>query len=252
MSEKSSKKTQSLAPSSKDEQKQSNSGFSGSKFARESDLYAILEVLKTASKREINAAFKRLMVKHHPDKNGGNRSMEFDKIRRAYDTLYNEESRRMYDEYGIIPGDDDTSFHLRCVQAICQAFANIVASVNPASLDHMDVLGMIKQQIQTERQKLVQTKKDYEDKFRAFKKAHAVMKRRLKRKQPGKDDFIMRSIEDNIANFPNTLAENEKQISLRVKMLEMVDEYEYEFEQRPLEDFGSWPDAGVQFFTFTA
>lgn len=60
------------------------------------DYYDILGVSRTASAAEIKAAFRRLAMQHHPDKNPGN-ELVFADILKAYETLADPVLRRTYD-----------------------------------------------------------------------------------------------------------------------------------------------------------
>lgn len=62
--------------------------------------YDILGLRPDAKQNEIKAAYYRLSMRHHPDKNkGSNASNElFHEITAAYDTLSNESLRARYDE----------------------------------------------------------------------------------------------------------------------------------------------------------
>ncbi len=66
------------------------------------DYYKILGVSKTASEKEIKAAYRRLAKKHHPDINPGNKEAEarFKEIGEAYDVLSDKEKRKRYDTLG--------------------------------------------------------------------------------------------------------------------------------------------------------
>jgi curved DNA-binding protein len=66
------------------------------------DYYATLGVSKTASPKEIKAAFRRLARKHHPDVNPGDAAAEarFKEINEAHEVLGDPEKRRKYDTYG--------------------------------------------------------------------------------------------------------------------------------------------------------
>ena len=77
------------------------SGFGKPKPKKEVDTtkyYKILGVDKNASKDEIKKAYRTLVRTKHPDKGGSEE--EFQNIQLAYDTLSDENKRKVYDEYG--------------------------------------------------------------------------------------------------------------------------------------------------------
>src|SRR3954468_5008299 len=66
------------------------------------DYYSALGVAKTASQKEIKAAYRKLARKHHPDVNQGDKSSKgrFKDINEAYEVLGDPPKRKKYDELG--------------------------------------------------------------------------------------------------------------------------------------------------------
>ena len=62
--------------------------------------YEILGVAENAPQGEIRKAYHKLARKYHPDKTGGDKAAEekLKKINNAYDTLKNQEKRKVYDK----------------------------------------------------------------------------------------------------------------------------------------------------------
>lgn len=66
------------------------------------DYYDILGVSRQAGPEEIKKAYRRLAIKHHPDRNPDDRKAEerFKEINEAYAVLSDPEKRRNYDNFG--------------------------------------------------------------------------------------------------------------------------------------------------------
>lgn len=66
----------------------------------EQNYYEILGITKNASKEEIRKSYLKLAAKYHPDiYKGEDKEIKFKNIKQAYETLYEERSRRQYDNY---------------------------------------------------------------------------------------------------------------------------------------------------------
>jgi curved DNA-binding protein len=66
------------------------------------DYYKVLGIAKTATEKEIKAAYRKLARKHHPDVNPDNKDAElkFKEINEANEVLIDPEKRAKYDKYG--------------------------------------------------------------------------------------------------------------------------------------------------------
>ena len=66
------------------------------------DFYEVLGVAKNASPEELKSAYRKLAVKHHPDKNPGDKTSEdkFKEASEAYGILSDQEKKQNYDNFG--------------------------------------------------------------------------------------------------------------------------------------------------------
>jgi molecular chaperone DnaJ len=66
------------------------------------DYYEVLGVQRGASDADMKAAFRKLAMQHHPDRNPGDKDCEgrFKEINEAYDVLKDADKRAAYDRFG--------------------------------------------------------------------------------------------------------------------------------------------------------
>ena len=73
------------------------------------DFYENLGVPRNADLSEIKKAYKKLSLKHHPDRNPNNpeATAKFQEVGKAFATLSDPEKRKRYDQFGVIDGEND-------------------------------------------------------------------------------------------------------------------------------------------------
>src|SRR6185503_8281973 len=66
------------------------------------DYYEVLGVTRTSTEVELKAAFRKLAMQHHPDRNPGDKDCEhrFKEIGEAYEVLKDPQKRAAYDRFG--------------------------------------------------------------------------------------------------------------------------------------------------------
>src|SRR3954452_11401963 len=66
------------------------------------DYYEVLEVERTVNAGDLKAAYRKLAMKWHPDRNPGDKDCEhkFKEINEAYEVLKDGNKRAAYDRYG--------------------------------------------------------------------------------------------------------------------------------------------------------
>ena len=91
------------------------------------DYYEILGVSRSASPDEIKKAYRQMAMKHHPDRNPGNKEAEelFKEAAEAYEVLGDQDKRRRYDQFGH-EGMRGTNYHeFHDVNDIFSTFSDI-------------------------------------------------------------------------------------------------------------------------------
>jgi molecular chaperone DnaJ len=67
------------------------------------DLYAVLEVERSASAQQIRSAYRRLARAYHPDRNSDDHAADqFKRVVEAYTVLSDTSRRAVYDQWGVV------------------------------------------------------------------------------------------------------------------------------------------------------
>src|SRR6058998_4036286 len=76
------------------------------------DFYEALGIAKNASEEEIKKAYRKLAMKHHPDRNPNDKTSEerFKEAKEAYEILSDPKKRTAYDQFGHAGVDASAGF----------------------------------------------------------------------------------------------------------------------------------------------
>jgi molecular chaperone DnaJ len=81
-------------------------------MAQKRDYYTVLGVNRDASEEDIKKSYRKLAMKHHPDRNPGDKSSEdkFKEAKEAYEVLSDARKRAAYDQFGHAGVDPSAGF----------------------------------------------------------------------------------------------------------------------------------------------
>ncbi len=94
------------------------------------DYYEVLGVSRNADEDAIKKAYRKLAMKHHPDRNAGNAASEelFKEAKEAYEVLTDANKRAAYDQYGHA-GVDASAAGAGGAQGFSDAFGDIFGDI---------------------------------------------------------------------------------------------------------------------------
>ena len=102
------------------------------------DYYEVLGVAKTATEQEIKAAYKKMAIKYHPDRQGDKSEAEkkeaeakFKEAAEAYDVLHDPQKRQRYDQFGFagVGGAAGGSYQNMSMDDIFSQFGDIFSDL---------------------------------------------------------------------------------------------------------------------------
>lgn len=189
--------------------------------------YETLGVEPDATQDEIKHAHRRQVSKHHPDRNGGD-SESTEKtieLNRAIAIIGDPESRKRYDETGDCGGIKDTNQQAESL--LTEMFMRIVGAMD--NVEHIDVIKSINININ---KSIDATKAHISTVNNKIKKLEKI-KDRLSSKS-GKQ-ILMNQLIRQIKSLNNTVEGCNQYIETADLALEMLDDYEYEFDEVPVQ-----------------
>ncbi len=206
------------------------------------DPYKALGVEPSASVDEIRQAFKKLAKQHHPDVAGGENE-SFDDIRKALDVLTDPQTRKMYDEFGVLPGDEASVLKLKAMQELAAIFASILEQVTPDNITQVDVLATMRREVEKRQQAVGGKVKLLAAEEAKLTRYQQVMSARLKRKPGGKDIFfsVLEAMAAEVTAVRSHLDSEQRVVGA---MIEELQNYTFEIEteqpRRASSRYGGW------------
>jgi len=184
----------------------------------DNNLYAVLGLDKTASQDEIRKAYRRLAQQMHPDKHGGDADAcrLFQRIKEAYETLFDADRRKQYDTTGTV-GIDPVDQSAK--SALMALFREIIERM--VMDENADFSSLLKTKINSA---ILNNKKVLRDNKKASKLIKNL-KKRVKYNGDGNNLFSV-IVDDQIATIKRQMEQQELQIKTMNRSLEMLSEYE--------------------------
>ncbi len=180
--------------------------------------YRELDVAHDADLDTIKKAYRVKAHKNHPDK-GGNPE-KFHAIQKAYDILSDAERRKRYDERG----EDGTGPDPR--QVALSTIATLLLQIaDSVDVDHTDIHKLIVQNVQQQREALKRKRVEHGKKIAKLRK----VEKRVKKKTAGVN-MLVHFIAAQIAQHMQALEDIARQEKTGDDIMEILAEYEYEFE----------------------
>lgn len=184
------------------------------------DLYGVLGVKPTATKKQIKDAYRGLARKHHPDL-GGDPEM-FNVLKRAYDTLHDDARRAHYDATGEAPEPKDKPNPDAQIYAVVgNLMAVCIGGMERPNLN--DLVGAMRGKIKEGRQQMHDQLKDVRQSLARCREVEP----RIKRKGEGKN--VMASLlRGQIVSLENELKTAGDRFALFDKVEAFLLDYEYD------------------------
>lgn len=179
------------------------------------NLYLILGIKDNATLEEIKRAHRKLIKKHHPDKNGGQASEVFLNIQKSYEVLSNPQTRSLYDEHGFAEADNNHQRIMQLAAKLIHHCINIGISpdmlINEMEAQELHII-----------EKLIKTKEGIEEQISKL----AERKDALKMKNKSKIDMIGQIIIDMMQQKRAELLLISKSIEDHDSIIDIICKYE--------------------------
>lgn len=189
-------------------------------------LYEALGVAKNATADAIKRAYRKKAHKAHPDKGGSEEA--FHPIQKAYEVLSDPQRRAQYDQNGSTDQQDNST------QMLSQIAALMLQILDKEDADYTDVMAIMRKTIGGAKAQAHNAILEMNAKVAKRRKAA----KRFSKKKGGPNVMVM-LIEGEISKHLQMVESANAEIVRLNQMLEALEDYEYQFDQRPQQQ--EWP-----------
>ncbi len=196
------------------------------------DLYAVLGLESNATASAITKAYRKLVLKYHPDRNPIDKvgkeahdvaRKQFEDVQEAYAVLKDAAKRKHYDETGSIPVEfrNDDSI---AIQILGGVFMQMVC--HNGDVRYTDLVKIMRNTVQD----TINRQKAEELELRKFKvKLEEIKKRIIPVKQGGDNPFAM-MIDKRLTEMATTFAQMQGIIDSNTKALKYLEQFKYKID----------------------
>lgn len=196
--------------------------------------YKELGVKEDATTKEIEAAYRKKAMQHHPDRSNGD-SKKFKAVTDAYKILIDPVKRKRYDEAGDAGYKEESARSIESVvlHFFTEALNFLLETQSPA--EQFDLMSAVSLCIEKVERELLKAEREGLKRLASLKKVD----KRLKAKGPS--IFLKQSLQHNIKEIQSKCDQARTQLSELKEAKELLKDYEYDFDKMPNPKYGRSP-----------
>lgn len=186
------------------------------------DLYKILGVAKDATPDQIKKAYRKMAIKHHPDKGGDEN--EFKALVVAYTVLSDEDKRRRYDNGESVESvSQNTPIEQQAFKLLMETFISFVNAVPDTS--KFDIFQKIKEHVNHMTTHMNVALNELAARIDKYEKT----KKRIKSKD--ENNMFVMGLDNEIASTNRSIKKVKEQQEVAKIAVKILEDYGYDFEQ---------------------